>query len=334
MCEALVKDTRAQVRDLMQDESMLEALIVFLILRTLGSRENFQKAYGGGHTQPEKAALHAIEHEVTALPSFSRLSAEQKCLVQGSLEAYLPLHMLVSSEAVPGHFLQVKETLSQEEGGLSFYMSAVAVDHLVHMRSAVLSDEFVDLARIGAQSLLAVEKYSAPRAYELYLKKRAERHSWRIVRDDLFMKAIVRLCCFTGREDTDFWNQMLNTCEELPDHEKEVLKVELARKDGCAESPVYVLAGAGRFLEATAADDGLGTTPSLLMLARILEDAARHFHHRSLSVNQRMVQIDLASLAKYAREHSGGGGVPFEDTPFTLKEVGPCSVRVELAGGA
>lgn len=334
LCEALVKDTRAQLQQAVPDEATLEALIVFLILRALGSRENFQRGYGGGHTVPEKAALHAIRHEVVALPSFSRLAPQQRALVESTLEAFFPLHMVVTSEAVPGHFLQVKETLSNEDGGLNFYMSALAVDHLVYMRCSMLSNESVDLARIGAQSLLAVEKYSAPRAYELLLKKRAERHSWRIVRDDLFMKAIVRVCCFSGREDTDFWNQVLNSCEELPDQAKEVLKVELARKDGCVESPVYILLGAGRYMEAAASDDvfSVGVPAALILLTRILEDASRHFH-RALSINQRMVHIDLHALAKRAQEHRGGG-VPFEDIPFTLKQVEPCSVIVELAGGA
>jgi len=330
-CDGLAKEARAQVRQGVRDEATLETLIVLLILRALGSRETFQKAYGGGHAQAEKAALHAIEHDAGAIPSFSRLTAQQKTLVTSCLEAFFPLHMLVAAEAVPGHFLQVKESLVPEEGGLSLFSCAMLVDNLVHMRSSLMTDEYVDLARLGAQSLIAVEKYSAPRSYELYLKKRAERHAWRIVRDDLFMKAIVRICCLSGREDTDFWNQMLNVCEELPDHEKEVLKVELARKDGCAESPVYVLLGAGKFLEAASGDDATAGMPSaLVLLARVMEDASRHFH-RALGHNQRMVNIDITGLAKRAKEQ--GGGVPFEDTPFTLKESGPCAVVVELAGG-
>merc|ERR1740123_1100751 len=125
---------------------------------------------------------------------------------------------------------------------------------------------------------------------------------------------------------------MLSTVEGLPDREREVLKVELATKDGFFESPVYILLGAGRFMEAACANRELGARPALVLLARILEDAARSFD-RLATLNQRTVTLDLQSLAPHARNWAPGG-TPFEDTHFTFHARGNGAVYVEFAGGA
>jgi len=332
LCEALVQDAREKILKPEVTETMMDTLFVFLILRVLGAHEGFRKRYGGDNVEPEAVILHAIENEVSVLPSFARLQPDQKALITAALQVYFPLDMLITAEVVPTHFLKAKELLTPLEGGMMFYICAVVLDHVFRCRTRLVPSEAVDLARLGCECLTDVSKHSAPRCYELFIKKRGERHSWRVVREDLSLKAIVRMCCFAGCEDTDAWSLMLSTVDALPDHEKEVLKTELARKDGFFESPVYVLEGAGKFMEAATTNNNLTAKPALLLLARILEDAARSFD-RLATLNQRTVSLNLDQLAPLARDWSPSGA-KFEDTHFEFESLGTSTVLVKLSGAA
>lgn len=330
LCEALVADARAKVLKTEVTETMMDTVMVFLLLRNLGTHEGFRMRFGGGQTEPEAAALHAIEQDISVLPSFARLPPDQKALVAAALQAYFPLDMMITSEVVPTHLLKVKELCAPLEGGVTFYICAAILDHLVRCRTVLVPNEAVDLARLGGECLADVAKHSAPRCYELYIKKRGERHGWRVVREDLSLLAIVRLCCFAGCEDTDAWSLMLSTVDSLPDHEKEVLKTELARKDGFFESPVYVLLGAGKFMEAATVNTSLTAKPALLLLARVLEDAARSFD-RLAALSQRTVTLDMRSLAPLARDWVPGM-IPFEETHFVFQQQSNGSVLVQFSG--
>lgn len=234
--------------------------------------------------------------------------------------------MLVSSEVVPAHFLRAKELLMQLEGGMSFFLAAIGVEHLVLYRTAVVTNEAVDLVRLGSQCLASVEKCNAPRAYELFLKKRAERHQWRIVKDDNKARATVRLCCLAGDEKTEAWNEMTKLVDGLSAHEQEVLSAEIGRKDGITESPVHVPFGAGMLMAQAATNPRLSIASVVRLIIRILEDVAR-----CQVPNHRMVKVHMTSFAQLAREYRGDG-TQFEDTPFTLEEFAPGEVFVRIAG--
>jgi len=332
-CEALVRQARAVFLQPAKDEAVLEALVVLMMLRALGANENFRRRCGGGvERSPEEAALHAIDNQESVLPSFHRLSSEQKTKIRASLQVFFPLGMLITTEAMPAHFSKAKDHLVPCPGAMDLFSCALVVDYMVSCRAGLMKDEAVDYVKIGLQSLASLDKYSAPRAYEMFLKKRGERHGWRVVRDDNLLKAIVRCCCLAGLEDTDAWNDMLSSVEKLPDRQREVLQTEMARKDGCAESPAYILVGGGQFMRAACSSLAVGAMPALLLLARILEDAARHFDH-ALLAHQHMVHIDLRSLAKRVTGYTPGGAA-FEDLPFTLQESGVGFAVVRLAGDA
>lgn len=330
-CETLTADSRKTAKEFALDTMGLETLMVFTLLRCLGAHEPFQRRFGGGFTDPTAAALHAMEHEVGALPSFFRLTGHQQELIKACLQVWLPLEMLYTTEAVPGHFMSIKETLTTIEDGLDFLVCAMTVDNVVNMRNSVMLDEAVDLIRVSGQSLRTLDKHSPARAYESLLKKRAEVHSWRIVRDDYLLKAVVRICCFMGHEDTEQWNAVLNVVEELAPNEKEVLKRELAVKDGCAEMPAYVLLGAGRFMDAAFNNPDVGLRPAVVFLVRLLEEAARTFDKLASRTN-RMVRVDVGSLTRRAREFAGGIQ-QFQDTPFQMRETVGGIIAIELAGG-
>lgn len=327
-CGALVEFAREQLFEAAsQNNADLDALIVFCILRILGDHGGFTKRYGRALSTPESAVLHAIENEPQSLPSYQRLAEGHQELIVSVLKIYFPLASLVSSEVAPAHFLQVKEALTQSEGGLAFFLAAIATEHMVKSRNILVTDEAVDLLRVGTENLASVEKYSASRAYELFLKKRAERHAWRLVKDDYMQRAIVRLCCFAGQEDDHAWSEVMKTVDDLPHHEKDVLKTELGRKDGLTWSPVYVPLGGSALLIEASANRQLTLRSAVRLLIRVFEDAARTFDR---VLNQRMVKLRLEGFAMRARTYTGGG--PFEDIPFRFEELGPGLVAVHMAG--
>jgi len=330
LCEALAREARETLLQPARDPEVLETLVVFSVLRALGAHDAFRSRHGGTDRGPEEAVLRAIDNEERALPSFHRLSAKQKAIIKASLRAFFPVSMLVSTEAVPAQFAKAKEHLASCEGALGFHSCALVIDHMVRCRSALIRDDAVDFVRLATQCIASLETYSAPRAYEMFLKKRAERHSWRVVRDDHALKSIVRLCCLAGLDDTDAWNRMMSAVEQLPEREQEVLHTELGRKDGCVDSPAYVLLGAGEFMRCACSSQALGATPSLLFLARILEESSRHFDH-TVHPNTSMVTIDMSTVARYVKKYTPGGA-PFEDTAFSIEEAGPAFAFLRLAG--
>lgn len=326
-CEGLLECVRSQFESALQEprEETLEAIVVCGLLLVLGGHAGFVARYGGGCGSPAEAALHAIEHQAEVLPSFARLMGKYKAMVVATLQGHFPLEMLTSTEAVPAHFMRVKELLGPLEGGLPFFAAAVALEHLVQCRSLIVSDKVVDLVRIGTQCLTSLSKYSAPRSYELMLKKRGERHAWRMGRDDFMMRAIVRVCCLAGREDDESWTEIRSIVEGMSDFDKEALKVHVGRRDGIGEEPVYVLRGAGSLLARASA---VGKVAEVLrLLCQVLEDCARTFDR---VLNHRTVSVQIESLERALRD----GGASFEGTPFLLEEMGLTQVEVRVPGAA
>jgi len=308
-------------------EAALDTLLVCCILRVLGSNKSFQARLGGGLPNAEQAALHAIENEGEALPSFQRLSQDQKALVTAVLKAYFPLDAVACSEAVPAHFMRSKELVGTMEGALRFSVAVAAVERLVEGRTSA-ETKGLEFLRLGGQCLTALEKYTAPRAYEMYLKKRAERHSWRLVKDDFRTRCVIRLCILARLEETPQWLKMHSAFDELPKREQQVLEAEVGRKDGVNEMQTYVMYGASALLEQAWANDAVGARPALLLLARILQDAARACVRLA---NQQMVPLRMECLGSCARQHRSGGA-PFEETPFTLVEGNPNEMVLTLPG--
>mmetsp|Transcript_54489 Transcript_54489/g.117968 ORF Transcript_54489/g.117968 Transcript_54489/m.117968 type:complete len:500 (+) Transcript_54489:50-1549(+) len=328
-CEALFSG-RADLFDAsIYAEDMLEALFVCCLMRILGGNEKFRARLGGGQPSQEMVALYAIEREEEALPSFQRLGDVFKQLIVSTLQAQFPLGALVCMELVPAHFAAVKELLLQCGGGVAFFVGVLLVDHMVQCRNQLMTGEDVELIRRVAMSLTAVEKLSPMRAYELLLKKRAERHNWRLTKDDLHQKTVVRLCCMAGVEDHDAWGAMLQAVESLTDEEQAVLREEFGRKDGLAESPAYVLVGAGEMLAGACANSAVGPRLALKLVIRIFEDAAKHFQGVP---GHPVIRIQLGKLPAVARDFSAGAdGTPFEETQFKLEELNPDEVAVRLA---
>mmetsp|Transcript_165292 Transcript_165292/g.401656 ORF Transcript_165292/g.401656 Transcript_165292/m.401656 type:complete len:498 (+) Transcript_165292:117-1610(+) len=326
-CTALLEVAREHLLEPLANPEHLEALILCCALRVVGGSAAFQERCGGGHRAPELAVLHAAEHEAQALPSFRRMPAPTKQLIVDVLRVQFPFAMLISLEASPGHFVEVKEALAKTQGAIAFFTGVAATEHLVRCRGSLLADEAADLAKLGAQCLQAVEKYSAARAYELFLKKRAERHSWRLMKDDFLHRAIVRLCCFAGNEETEAWSAMMEMVEGLSDDEKDVLKAELARKDGVSESPVYVPVGAAELLGPAAAEGEAALRVAVRVLALVLKDASHMFDRL---INHRTVRLRLAELAARARER--GGAAALEGLPWSFEDLGRGEVAVRVAG--
>lgn len=329
-CRPLVTCARTALFDqTKRNQSMVDALIVCSFLLLVGRHPGFQQRYGGGHRTPELAVLHAIEHEAEALPSYMCLASPQKQLVYAALQAYFPMEMLLTAEVIPSHFGRVKDLLVGREGGVEFFLSVLGVEHMVRGRSAIVSDASVELVALGAQCLNAIQKYSAVRAYELFLKKRAGAHTWRLVRDDFLHRAIIRLCCFRGVEEDEAWTEMLTAVDGLGDFEQNMLKIELGQKDGLAEVPAYVLYGAGALMSAAGANPDVGLQQAVTAMCRAIDDATKSF---GKVLNYKVVKLRLESLAIRATQYKAGGGSLFADTPFTLEEVGAGEVAVKVPG--
>lgn len=321
----LVRDICAPLR---RREELVEALIIVSLFRALGASEVFRDRFGGGAASPEMAMRNAIDTEPECLPSYQRLKERSQELVLAALQAWFPIDMLVSAEAVPAHLAKVKDLLLPQDMGVEFFMASLAVDHAVRHRSSTVADESVDLLRLASQTVGNVEKYAAPRAYEIYLKRRAERQSWRLAREDLQQRATIRLCCAMGLEDGEAWSAMGEAFSALSEREREALKVELGRKDGIAEAPAYILDGSDAFLAQAYQNDEIALESAVKLLARILEDASRNFDK---SLKHKVVRLCLVGLPARARSFRMEG-IHFEDLAFTLEETGPGEVHVRVAG--
>jgi hypothetical protein len=329
-CRPLVTCARNCFFESCRQIERADALLVTCLLLVVGRNPGFQQRYGGGHRTPELAVIYAMEHEPESLPSFSRLVLADRQLVLATFQAYFPMEMLVNVEVAPAHFARVKDLLTAREDGTDFFLSALGVEHLVRCRSTIFPDASVDLVRLATQCIAALNKHSGPRAYELYLKKRAERHSWRLVRDDHLHRAVIRLCCMRGSEEDDAWGEMLTTVEGLDDRKQGVLQTELGQKDGIVDSPVYILNGGGALMAASCGNADVGLPAAVSLLVRAIEDVRERY---GKVVNHKVVNIRLESLAARAMQYRTGGGSMFEDTPFTLQEVGAGEVAINVVPG-
>jgi len=333
-CRPLVTCSRtAFFETTKKSQATVDALIVCSLLLLVGRHPGFQQRYGGGLRTPELAVIHAIEHEGESLPSFACLAQPQRQLVLAVLQSYFPLEMLLNGEVVPSHFARVKDMLVQREGGVEFFLSVLGVGHMVRCRTTIVSDADVELVTLAASCLAAVGKYTAVRAYELLLKKRAASHSWRLVRDDFLHRAIIRLCCFRGSEEDDAWKEMTDAVNSFGDasFEHHVLKMEIGQKDGISEVPVYVLHGAGALMAAAGANPDVGLQSAITAICRSIDDATKCFG-KGLGVNHKVVKLHLESLAARAAQYKAGAGSPFADTPLQLEEIGAGQIAVRIPG--
>lgn len=328
-CQHLLANLRRFLQPLGAGPSFLEGVLYCVLFRVLGTNEGFRQRFGRSCSQPEQVVLQAIEHERHVLPSFQRLSEKYQELVMATLQAWFPLELLVNAEAVPAHLTKIKDQLLPLEGGVEFFLCALALEHAARHRSADVSSETADIVRLAGQAIASLDKYAAPRAYELYLKRRAERMHWRLPREDHLQRAIIRLACAQGIEESEAWSEMMAAVEGLTDREKEAVQVELGVKDGLSEAPAYVLEGGGLFLAEAYENDQVPLESGVKMLARILEDASRTF---GTSLKHKVVRLSLEGLPARARAFRVGD-VGFEDLAFTLEEKSPGEVAVRVAGG-
>jgi hypothetical protein len=330
-CRPLVASARTVLfEQARKNQALVDALLVCSFLLIVGRHPGFQQRYGGGLRTPELAVIYALEHEAEALPSFACLASPQRQLVLAALQAYFPMEMVLNAEAVPSHFGKVKDLLVSRESGLELFLAVLGVEHMVRNRSAILSDASVELVGLGGQCLNALQKYSAVRAYEMYLKKRAGAHNWRLVRDDFLQRATIRLCCFRGIEEDSAWSDMLMAVEGFSDERLlSILKAELGQKDGLAEVPVYVLHGAGALMLNAGNNADVGLQQAVMAMCRAIDEATKSF---GKVLNYKVVKLRLEGLAARAQQYKAGGGPPFADTPLTLEEVAAGEVAVKVPG--
>eukprot|EP00927_Polykrikos_kofoidii_P073691 TRINITY_DN69703_c0_g1_i1.p1 TRINITY_DN69703_c0_g1~~TRINITY_DN69703_c0_g1_i1.p1 ORF type:complete len:501 (+),score=107.53 TRINITY_DN69703_c0_g1_i1:82-1584(+) len=327
-CESLVAGVRGAslFEGVARSEELLQALIVVCFLHVLGRHPGYAKRYGGAHSNPSRVILHAIQHEARSLPSYQRLSAASKELVVSVLKAHFTLSTLLSTELSPALFGELKDSLGTTEG-LNFFSAVLLAEHMVVCRNNLVTDDDVDRVRLGVQCIAAIEKYGAQRAYQLYLKKRAERHMWRLVKDDFQQRAVIRLCCLSGQEDDDTWNTMQSVFDHLEESEKEILKNELGRKDGIVDCPVFLLVAGADLVANACANPDLGADAAVKMIVRILGDATKSFVR---SLTHKVIRLHVGSIAVLASNYSTtGGGTRFEDTPILFEEQGFGEVLVK-----
>jgi hypothetical protein len=186
---------RSILRQNIQAEDIWEAVFITCMLRILGGHAGFKQKFGGGLEDPDKAILHALENEIESLPSFQRLPEHFQAIIEVVLQSAFPFQSVITTEVLPAQFAKVKEDVSVHEYGLGFFLSVLVLEHAVKCSNILgdMDDADLDVIRLGAQSIMAIEKHPAPKAYELFLKKRAERVEWRLTKDDYLQRATVRL---------------------------------------------------------------------------------------------------------------------------------------------
>lgn len=316
---------RGILRQNVQAEDMWEAVFIACMLRILGSNAGFRQKFGGGLEDPDKAILHAMDNEIESLPSFQRLQEHFQTLIDVSLQSAFPFSSVTTTEVVPAQFEKVKTDVACQDFGLGFFLSVLVLEHAVKCSNMLgdMEDAELDIIRLGAQSLMAIDKHPAPKAYELFLKKRAERVEWRLSKDDYPQRSIVRLCCLAGLTDADSWNQMQSIVDGLAEAEKDALKNELGRKDGVADLPCYIVIGASKLLEAANRNEEVGLAAAVQIIARVLDDTARSFDK---TIKEKTMRLRFDGVTARASQRSS---VPFEDTAFVVEEVdGELLVRV------
>eukprot|EP00929_Paragymnodinium_shiwhaense_P001212 TRINITY_DN101433_c0_g1_i1.p1 TRINITY_DN101433_c0_g1~~TRINITY_DN101433_c0_g1_i1.p1 ORF type:complete len:501 (-),score=134.27 TRINITY_DN101433_c0_g1_i1:104-1606(-) len=329
-CEALLTFMRGSTYFEMvgQSEEMVEALLISCIYLVLGRNEGFRNRFGGKHLSSEQAMLHAITQEKECLPSFQRLSEDHKQLLTAVMKAYFSLETLVFAEVLPSHFNTAKESLGRFAGGLPFFLSLLLLEHACKRRSDLVSDDDVDICRLASHCLNCMDKYGPHRTYEVYLKKRAERQSWRLSKEDIFQKCCVRLACLTGQEDSEVWKEVMSFVEKADEEDQELIAVEIGRKDGVMECPAFFLFGGGNFMKACIASSHIGLKSGLAMILRLLKDLTNSFEK---SMSSKVMRVDMSSLTALAKRYQPGG-VPFADTPMVLEDLRDGDVRIKIAG--
>eukprot|EP00931_Biecheleriopsis_adriatica_P021137 TRINITY_DN13913_c0_g1_i1.p1 TRINITY_DN13913_c0_g1~~TRINITY_DN13913_c0_g1_i1.p1 ORF type:complete len:514 (+),score=131.01 TRINITY_DN13913_c0_g1_i1:76-1617(+) len=315
----------ASQEGMMSSIEKLEALMVFQVLCFIGQNQNFRQHYGFTSDQdPQVVAVAAVDNFIEAVPSFGRLPQASKVLIKSVLQAYVPFCWLLHAEALPVHFLSQKEWIAKTEGGLLFALAAAALQYIPSQRTVQAPPETQDLIRVVGTCLPNVEKNSASRAYELYLRKRAERHQWRLMRDDFMHRSIIRLCCMVGIEKTSTWNEIEALVESLSDKEKQVLKSELGEKDGIACVSGYVLTGISKLLAQVFNNERLNLRSGVRLVIRLLEALVQSYDGTGMPV----IQVDLEALIARARDYSGGPLL--EDTPMTFRSFGQGRLANEM----
>merc|ERR1712232_1612 len=300
-----------------QNVAAVEALMVACVLHALGRHEGFCQRYGGGHQNVELAILHAISREADALPSYQRLTEEHKALVHGTLEVIFPLESLLLTEICPAQYARAKERFEKVEGGLHFLMAAMMVEHLVYCREVEIVQNDLEIACLGIASLGFLEKYSPQKAYEIFLKKRAERHNWRLLRDDFHARAAVRICCFAGNEDDAVWAQAQDIIDKLSEGELDVLIKELGHKDGVNDWPAFSLDGAGTLMAYAQPGGKIPLASAIRFLIKVLKEAAKMFDRTHTNKVMKLYLQDATALVS-----TWSGESPFEETPLVLEDLG------------
>lgn len=331
-CEALVANLRTMFLDAVTedgDSSLLEAIITACLLRVVGANETFRRQFGGGASTADGAILNAIENHREVLPSLLKLPQELRELVTVTIQVMVPLDQLVSAEVVPYHMHQIKEHLvSLAEGAVNLFMFTAAVEHTVSHRSIAVTDEDLDTLRQVGAAITGMEKTTGAKGYETILKKRAERYHMRIVRDDFHMRTVVRLACLSRREGAEWWTEVQQTVENLPEAEKKVLTDELGQKDGISQTPVIMMPGLSNFVSAACSNDLVGLKCAVLLLINILKEMTR-LNTASETV-LKLVTLNTESLAAKTRDWRGGS-VPFEATPFSITMDNPDLGQAEVS---
>jgi hypothetical protein len=317
-----------QLEVVSQSVVTIEAMMVVCVLHTLGRHRGFCLRYGGQHTNPEFAVLHAISREADALPSYQRLGEEQKLLVASTLQVIFPLKSLLLAEVCPAQFFMAKERLEKLQGGLQFLMVAMIVEHMTLCREVTFEQNDLEIACLGIASLGFLEKYSPQKAYEIFLKKRAERHNWRLLRDDFHARAAVRLCCFGGSEQDEAWTRAQQVVGSLSDSELDVLINELGHKDGVNDWPCFTLDGAGELMAYAQPGGTINLAAAIKFLIKVLKEAAKMFDRTHTN---KVMKLQLADIAELASTWSGEQ--PFEETPLVLEDLGAGDYAVRPTAG-
>lgn len=203
------------------------------------------------------------------------------------------------------------------------------IEHMVFCREVEIVQNDLEIACLGMASLGFLEKYSPQKAYEIFLKKRAERHNWRLLRDDFHARAEVRICCFAGNEEEDVWSAVQEIVERLSDAEKDILVNELGHKDGVNDWPAFILDGAGALMAQANPGGKIQRASAIRLLIKVLKEAAKMFDRTHTNKVMKLQLGDAAVLAS-----TWSAEVPFEETPLVLEDLGHGDYAVRLIYGA
>ncbi|CAE7569806.1 unnamed protein product [Symbiodinium necroappetens] len=219
--------------------------------------------------------------------------------------------MILGSEMIPWHMLELKESLVPCQG-LLFLLAALAVEYAASQRLVQVAPEVADVVRIVSASAPNIEKHSASRAYELYLRRRAECHQWRLVRDDFRHRAVIRLCCMAPRLEASVWEEIKKAVEGLPEAARGRIENELGLKDGVTSMPAFVLEGASQFMTQVGNNPHLDYQSGVHLLARVLEAHLASFKSHAEASSVIMVSGLVFTAFCFCRSWASICGDPIE----------------------